>query len=291
MPNSTGSGPIVNFIGIGAQKCASTWLHDNLVGHPAVAMPAETKELDYFSCRYDFGRQWYESHFDAAPGVVARGEVSPSYLHNPGVVTRVADYNPHMRILLIVRDPIDRAISNHKHEVRIGHLRGPDLSFEFGLQNNPAYVEQGMYARHLRRWLSRFPSRQVLVLGFDDVVADPEQVYASACRFLRIDGAVTPPSLFGKSNESYLNRHGWLEKGKNGLRSLLRSAGLGRAWERLGDAGLRDRYRQYNRQAPEQFIPAPLPDTLSSLKETFSPDVEDLRALTGLPTDSWLQQS
>ena len=103
--------PAIGFIGLGAQKCASTWLHDVLVDHPELSVPTELKEVDYFSYHHDRGPEWYEQRFDASAQDNLCGEISPSYLHSPDVVARVAEYNPDMRIILIVRDPIARAIS------------------------------------------------------------------------------------------------------------------------------------------------------------------------------------
>ena len=62
-----------------------------------------------------------------------------------------------MKLILFLRNPLDRLISNHKHEIRVSHLAGNELSVEFGLMNNPSYVEQGLYATHLERWLEYFP--------------------------------------------------------------------------------------------------------------------------------------
>ncbi|HEX5788457.1 MAG TPA: sulfotransferase domain-containing protein, partial [Woeseiaceae bacterium] len=213
--------------------------------------------------------------------------ISPSYLHSPGAPERVAQYNPRMRIILIVREPVARAISNHKHEVRIGHFQGDDLSFEAGLANNPSYVEQGRYAKHLRHWLAVFPREAVLVLDFDAVVGDPEGVMRSVCRFLGIGELPAGVDLHGKSNESYLVRSTALEGLKNGLRGLLEALRLGKVWARLGDAGLRSRYRRANRMAPEDAIGRPRPETLAGLKALYRPDIEELERLTGLSFDRW----
>lgn len=280
--------PRVGFIGIGAQKCASTWLHDVLEEHPELAMPVDCKEVDYFSYHYESGRRWYEQQFTANDAVC--GEISPSYLHSPGVVDRVAAYNPAMRIILIIRDPIERAISNHKHEVRIGHIQGPDLSFESGLRNNPAYVEQGLYAKHLENWLSKFPAEQILVMKFEEVLENPETSLVKVCAFLDIDTGYQSPLLHTKSNPSYLNRSAGLEKAKNTFRSAIRSLGLGGVWERLGNAGLRKHYRKFNHVEPATKIAAPLPETIELLQAVFGPDLEKLERMTGLSTADWLQQ-
>jgi Sulfotransferase domain len=278
--------PRVSFIGIGAQKCASTWLHDVLAQHPDLCMPAGTKEVDFFSYHYDFGFQWYEQRFDKDASRLA-GEISPSYLHAPGAAERVARYNPDMRIILIVREPVSRALSNHRHEVRIGHFRGADLSFEAGLCNNPSYIEQGLYAKHLRRWMEIFPRRNILVLRFDDVFERPADVMEDLCRFLSIADLPPQVDLFSKSNESYLVRNAVMEHAKNAARSALRSLKLGKAWEWLGNSGLRTRYRRANRIAPEKAVGTPLPRTIHELKSVFRPDIDELEQLTGLRFDAW----
>lgn len=282
--------PRVGFIGIGAQKCASTWLHDVLVDHPELALPGHVKEVNYFSYNYDRGRQWYERRFNSSSDDALCGEVSPSYLHTPGVVDRVADYNPAMRMILIARDPIVRALSNHKHELRIGNIHGDDKSFEFGLDNNAAYVEQGLYAKHLGDWLVRFPAEQILVLKFDEVVVHPDKVLAKVCEFLKVDTDYESPHLETQANASYLNKSPAVAKTKNVIRGALRSIGLGGLWERLGDTGLRDKYRKVNRVEPDEVIGPPKKETLAQLKKIFAPDLEKFEGMTGLSTADWLQQ-
>src|SRR5262249_23883612 len=130
-----------SFLGLGAQKCASTWLHRIVAEHPQVAMPT-VKELDFFSNHYDRGYRWYESQFPAVDGDMRTGEVSPSYFHDIRVPARVRAYAPEMKLIVTLRDPVERALSNHRHEVRAGHIDGADLSFEAALESNPMYVEQ-----------------------------------------------------------------------------------------------------------------------------------------------------
>jgi hypothetical protein len=282
--------PRVGFIGIGAQKCASTWLHDVLVDHPEISMPSELKEVDYFSYHYERGPEWYADRFDVSALDTLCGEISPSYFHDPDVVARVAEYNPDMRIILIARDPIARAISNHKHELRIGNIQGADISFESGLRNNHDYVEQGLYAKHLEQWQSRFAAEQFLVLKFDDVIADPAKALAAVCEFLGVDSSYVSPHVENQANISYLNRSVAVEKLKNALRSAVRAVGLGGLWQRLGDSGLRDNYRRANRIEPERVIAPPQPATLRELKQVFAPDLQRFERMTGLSTANWLQQ-
>ena len=278
----------IDFVCIGAQKCATTWLHDVLATHPQVSMPVDAKELDFFSAKFDRGYQWYERHFESVTGGGLRGEVSPSYLCSADAPRRIRAYNPSMKIVLIARNPIARALSNHKHEVRIGHLAGNDLSFEMGLANNPMYIEQGLYAKHLCRWLEYFPGKHVLVLKYESLRDDPASTLAEVCRFLDLEHYDGGSALRSKSNVSYLPKSTRLEAGKNALRAALRSAGLAGIWKSIGDSGLRRWYQGMNRIDPGERIGEPRTETLVELGRLFSDDARKLSELTGIAVDDWL---
>jgi hypothetical protein len=271
------------YVGIGAQKCASTWLHSILAEHPDVGVPA-TKELDFFSHRYDRGYQWYERCFGDTDSALARGEISPSYFCEPCVPERVARYLPEARILLMLRDPVARALSNHRHEVRSGHLQGSDLSFEAGLANNPMYVDQGLYATHLRNWLRFFSLESVLVVYQEDVEREPEQVARRVYGFLGVDAGFAPPSLRVARNPSYVDRSAGLAAAKDALYTVTRRAGLRVLWEGAARTGLRSAYRRLNRRPSAAVIPAPRPETLALLRKRFEPEVRELESLLARPT-------
>ena len=171
------------FIGLGGQKCASSWLYTVFNDHPD-AFVSTPKELNYFSAVYDRGHQWYESHFTAGAGRAAVGEISPSYLPDRDAPARAHAYNPDFRILVALRDPVERAYSNHLHNIRLGYYQGADLSFEAGLANNPMYVEQSRYAKHLRAWLEHFPPEQMLIVLQEEIAADPQAQARRVYEFL-----------------------------------------------------------------------------------------------------------
>jgi hypothetical protein len=194
------------FIGIGAQKCASSWLYYILQDHPEVCL-SEKKELDFFSFHYDNGYQWYESHFSSSRPVKAVGEISPSYFHDYRAPSRAALYDPDLKVILSLREPVERAFSHHKHLVKLGFFNGPDFSFEAGMKLNPMYVEQGLYATHLAHWLESFDQQQVLVIFMDDIKKDASAVVREVYGFLGIDKGHTPAALHDKSNPSYVVRN------------------------------------------------------------------------------------
>lgn len=275
-----------DFIGIGAQKCASTWLHRVLAEHPEVAV-SEVKELDFFSYHFDCGYQWYEAQFPEAGGARLIGEFSPSYFHDAAAPERVHAYAPDVKLLLTLRDPVERALSNHRHEVRVGHLRGPDLSLETGLANNPMYVEQGRYASHLQRWLEWFPREQIFVALMDDIRNDPRVVAAQVFQFLGVDPAFVPDGLTTQYNRSFATRSRALTRVKDGVYALSQQPPLRWTWRAARSLGLQRLYRQVNVVNSEQVIPEPEAATLEALRAGFADDVARLEELLGRNLDHW----
>src|SRR5687768_12562785 len=116
------------FVGIGGQKCASTWMSECLRRHPQVLLTTP-KELRYFTDQRAYGIEWFLDHFvTTREGVVAAGEFSSNYLYDPGCAERILEALGPVRILAVVRDPVDRMLSHVKHLVRDGML--PQLKGE-----------------------------------------------------------------------------------------------------------------------------------------------------------------
>lgn len=279
--------PEPTFIGIGAQKCASTWIYDILSDHPQVAL-SELKEVDFFSYKYDRGLQWYERNFDSQySGQSVVGEISPSYFHESAVPGRIHRHYPHVKIIVSLRHPVKRAISNHTHEIRTGHLTGDDRSFERGLDNNPMYLEQGLYAKHLERWFEVFPKENVLVLIFEEVIADRGEAAKRIYEFLDISTTHHPQLLDAKSNPSYVNRYRGVEVVRKKLRLAMKSLGLDFIWGFLAKAGLRRLYGGLNKVSASQAVPPPKEETLSHLHEYFDQDIQALESLLARDLNVW----
>lgn len=268
------------FIGIGAQKCASSWLYCILEDHPDVCL-SERKELDFFSYYYDNGYQWYERHFPCNKPTKAVGEISPSYFHDFAAPTRAKLYDPDLKVIVSLRDPIERALSHHKHLVRLGYYRGPDFSFEAGLRLNPMYVEQGLYAKHLAHWLSVFPASQVLVVFMDDIRKDANAVVKDVYRFLGIAEDHAPAALHVKANPSYAVRSQSLAAFVKKCRTSAKALGLEALWQALGRTSLRRLYEASNRIDSDALIPPMLPETIKSLHAVFDPETKRLAQMTG----------
>jgi hypothetical protein len=203
------------FLVIGAQRSGTTSLNEYLAQHPAV-LSACVKEVQYFHRHYEKGERWYRSRFPLAPrarlvrrrvGVApAVGEASPDYLFDPRAPARVHAFDPRMRLIAVLRDPVDRAHSQWRMERRHGREL---LSFEEALDREESelerelallvgtsgyrerpfgmsYVARGRYAEQLERWLALFPREQLLVLTSDELLSDPAQTMGRIVRFLGI---------------------------------------------------------------------------------------------------------
>jgi hypothetical protein len=277
------------FIGIGAQKCATTWIFRNLEDHPDAALSLR-KELHFFTATYDRGYLWYESHFPDRPGAKAIGEFSTSYLCSMDAPHRAARYNPDFKIVVALRDPVDRAYSNHLHEVRVGHLDSAAHTFEAAEPFNPMYVEQGRYAMHLRRWLDHFPRERLFVLFQEEIDREPAAQASALYAFLGLDPAHQSPYQGERVNVSAARRSQtaarFMQAGANAMRKV-----FGNRFVRdLRTVGPMRRMREANQQQLGAVVPPMLAQTRARLVEAFADDIRDLARLIGrdrLPWPSW----
>jgi hypothetical protein len=205
--------PLPDFLIVGAQKAGTTALYSYLREHPAIAGPP-WKEVSFFDRHFWRGASWYRGHFPNRlylRGVRARagveptvGEASPSYLFHPLAPERAAALIPDARLIALVRNPIDRALSHYHHEVALGREALPfeqalgheDERMEGELERmrdaryfshawwNFTYLSRGRYAEQLERWLERFPRDRLLVLPSEDLLERPRETYRQVLEFL-----------------------------------------------------------------------------------------------------------
>jgi hypothetical protein len=274
------------FVGIGVQKCATTWLYDILLDHPQVAL-SKLKELDFFSYHFGRGYQWYEEQFPQdRPGCLV-GEISPSYFIDANVPERLQAYAPEAKLVVLLRDPVERAVSNHRHEVRLGNFHGDDISFVAGLANNPLYLEQSRYGTHLLRWLKHIPASRMLVLFQEDIDREPQAVAQQVYRFLDVDDRHVSNAVEGRSNESHVHRSRVLERARRAARDLVRLMGIDGVWRAAQKAGLQSLYRQLNRRPPEARIPPVAAATREGLRMLLAEEIRVVEEITGRSLPQW----
>ncbi|MEM9232085.1 MAG: sulfotransferase [Pseudomonadota bacterium] len=278
----------VDFIGIGAQKSATSWLHDMLSEHPGICA-SDPKELNFFTANYDRGRMWYERHFNQAANGQLCGECSPTYFFSGDAPIRAKAYNPVLKLIAVLRDPVARAFSNHLHEVRKTHIPA-DTSFEDGLAANPAYVAQSSYAANLERWSASFDSSALLVLLAEDIKADPSTAYDAICAHLGIDRSVRPQGLSERRHESVANKSDAAQRFLKSGGDLARSVGLGNTVAAVKKAPGVSQILAMNKRDLRTEIAPMRDETRLRLIEGFRDDmkyVADFLGRDSLPWASW----
>ena len=191
---------------IGAARAGSTSLYAYLLDHPRMAAPSH-KEIHYFDLNRHRGIGWYRRHFPFRRSGRITGEASPYYVFHPHVPERVRATLPDVKLIVLVRNPVDRAYSHYHLACRNGREH---LSFEEAIEAEPeridsetermlgdpsyrslahrhhSYLARGRYAEQLERWLSVFPREQLLVLRSEDLFDDPAGTLGGVHSFLEL---------------------------------------------------------------------------------------------------------
>ena len=270
------------FIVIGAGKSGTTSLHRYLGAHPQVFTTAR-KELDFFieDRGWPRGLPWYEQQFAEAEDAVARGESSPRYtLHPdfPSLPHEMAGIVPRARLIYIVRDPLERAISAFRQRWRDGRER---LPIARALEENPFYLGGSMYGSQIERYLAYYPREQILILRTEDLLHRREETVRRALRFIGVDDSWTSPEIGILHNRSEgqprqptwaveLRRAHWYGGFKRLLPARLRRA-VTRLIQRRGDA-----------------VSLDVPLTVRErLRDRLADDMARFRQIAGEGFDAW----
>jgi hypothetical protein len=205
-----------SFLICGGQRCGTTSLYRALSQHPAVLKAVLHKGVHYFDVGYGRGPRWYRGHFptlraadrvEATWGVRAQTfESSPYYMYHPQAPARIAADLPDVRLVVLVRDPVERAYSQHAHEVARGYesetsfaravaleagrlrgvrerLRVDPHHYSYSHQHH-AYIERGRYVDHLERLAAAVGRDRVHVVDSERFFATPEPSYDAVLGFL-----------------------------------------------------------------------------------------------------------
>jgi hypothetical protein len=217
----------IDFIGIGAPKCGTTWLSAQLEAHPQIGF-APDKEVYYFAdtilrrlagqelrC-FERGDAWYHEQFPAVAGTIScRGEFCPSYLYKEDASKRIAAYRSDIKLLLCLRPPVEMVYSWYWYNRNAVVASLPE-SFE-QMMENPFLRELGSYARHLKPYLDLFPKENFLVIQFEAIRRDPDGVRQRAYEFLKVDSSFRPPPSQEGKNAARAPRFALLQSGAQRL--------------------------------------------------------------------------
>jgi hypothetical protein len=269
-----------NFVVIGAPKAGTTSLHQYLRGHPEVFMPAE-KELNFFirPDNWSRGLDWYRRQFAPAAGAKAIGEASPRYTQYPecqGVAERMAAVVPSVRLVYVVRNPLDQMLSHYRDRRRWKLERA---SASRALLENPVYLETAKYAAQLERFLEHFPREQLHVVLAERLRDDESrrETMAEIAAFLDLGGSWGADVLVHEHNVGIPTR-----------RWLVQRLAMTRAWDpatALVPDRLKDATRRLTHRTNQQ---GELPERAErELVARLTDDVARLRELVDAELDGW----
>ncbi|MFI7421807.1 sulfotransferase domain-containing protein [Nonomuraea sp. NPDC049684] len=215
---TSGARVLPSFLIVGAQRCGTTSLYRALAQHPLLLKPVLHKGVHYFDVGYHRPMTWYQAHFPLRAGAALLAhryggrtqafESSPYYLFHPLAGERIAADLPGVKLIVLVRDPVERACSAHAHELargfeseshlesalelEAGRLAGAEESLrvspfaEHHSHRHHAYLARGRYADQLDRLEPLFGRDRILVLDSHRFFAEPETAYDRVLEFLTV---------------------------------------------------------------------------------------------------------
>jgi sulfotransferase family protein len=182
----------IDFLIIGAAKCATTWLQRSLQADPTVSMP--DPEIHYFSRFYDRGHDWYFDQFPRAVGGALVGEKSNSYLDTPVALPRMRGLLPHAKLVVQLRNPVDRAYSDYCMLYRRGEV-GRSIAAYLSIENasHNRFLRSGLYHQHVQACLDHYPRESLLILFYEKLDAQPERQLGVVREFLGLPAEAGAP--------------------------------------------------------------------------------------------------
>ncbi|OGD67250.1 hypothetical protein A2442_00560 [Candidatus Campbellbacteria bacterium RIFOXYC2_FULL_35_25] len=188
----------IDFLGVGTIRGGTTWVHECLKEHPQVCVPTP-KETHFFndSYKYQKGLTYYSSFFKSKKCKV-RGEINPGYLNNPMIAEKIKKNFPNIKILIFLRNPIERAWSHFLKHKNKGCNQIE--KFEEILKKENIYINTGFYYKNIKKYIELFGKEKVLILIYEDLEKNPEKFIESIYSFIGVDKTFKPKVLSRKVN-------------------------------------------------------------------------------------------
>ena len=276
-----------DFIIIGGQKCGTTSLHQYLQQHPDIAM-SKWKELQFFADPkvWDRGLKWYASNFEFSEALT--GEASPQYSWQPFAAEapkRMHSVVPGAKLIYIVRDPIDRVLSQYSDYL---HQSWEELELDVLIRNFAKrpnlYLEPSRYYSQIEAYLKYYKAESLRVWTMEDLSAEPLRVMKEIFAYLGVDSSFTSDDWTRPRNP---------QQGKRRPHALVRMLMTKGA---RPERWVRERFPAFMEQPLVRLIhrtgtpierPQLNPEQEAIMLDIFRDDVRKLRDYTGLTLANW----
>jgi hypothetical protein len=269
--NAVVSAAMPTFVGLGAQRAGTTWLYNCLASHPEIFM-SRKKELYFFSRNYERGLDWYREQFAEGAAAVARGEITPDYMYREDALRRLAADLPDVKALVMLRNPVDRAISAYA----LHPERYEGMTFRQAAEQVESLLDRGFYTRHLATIYRHVARDKVLLLFYDDIAAAPGRLLDQTFEFLGVRTGFRPPGISQRVNRVIYP----------GLQKFLRGSGLEWTVDVVKKTPLGGWIRRRH-STPRRETSVVSGDDLAWMRGKFAEEIVALSDLTGRDLRAW----
>lgn len=296
----------IDFIGIGAARCGTTWISKCLAEHPQICF-SKPKETGFFNRRviifkkpnifinpekcyseyYKKGIEGYAKYFSHCKEGQIKGEWTVEYLHEPSVAKNIKKEFPDVKILVSLRNPIDRAYGHFYFAKYSQGFERCCQSFEEAFEKHPNFYKYfSLYFSQLKEYFELFPRENILVLIYEDIKKDPLKFIQNIYRFLGVDYSFVPPSLNERVNPTIKPVRPHFFKIYHPVLKALRKRGF---------RSFIDFLKQTKVGKLTSFIwakevikrPPMNPETRKYLQQVFAQDIKNLEELIGRDLSFW----
>jgi len=268
----------VNFLGLGVEKAATSWLYACMYEHPELCLPY--KEINFFSKEEKWlkGLTWYEKNYKdrcLEKGVLA-GEFSTEYFYTESAAERIAKSYPDVKLIVSLRDPVYRAYSQYYNSIKAGAL---DKSKRFldVLQKDSSYIAQGHYKEQFDRYFKYFSQKKMHVIIYEDLAKDPKSCIQSLYKFLGVNDQFIPSNVDKIINPARIPKNQTIDSAINKISDKLQETKIGdRIWWVVKNSGIPKLLRSVNTEQEKTKLSK---DVYKKLSKQFEKDklfVEDL---------------
>ena len=278
--NTSPADPLPTFVLVGVEKAATTWLWEQVRQHPDVYLPPWRSELNFFDLNYERGLAYYRSFFADYNGERVIGDFTPTCMHQPETAGRIRRLLPGAKILLSLREPVERSYSDYLHITRNTDLT---VSFET-LMERPDFVAKSLYARNLEPWLELFGRERLHFIIYEQIRRDPSAILADLFRFLDIDDGFHPAGGSTRANPYVEPRHPGFYRLL--MKTLTRLRRINHpVVDRSIEAVRRTRLKSLlARESSKPELPV---EVRRRYQHLFSEDIRILSTLTGIDFTAW----
>lgn len=288
----------VDFIGVGAPKCATSWTYKCLAEHPEICM-GRPKEIHFFHIndpsgkadwKYEKGLDFYKSHFSHCEPNQIFGEFGPQYFDDPDVPLLIKKHFPNAKLIINLRNPVDKIFSHYNHSLSKNKKQ---ISFEEIIEN-PEWIEKfTKFEHHLKRFFDNFPKENILINIYEDIEKDPVKFIQRIYKFVGADESYVPKLAHTHVNAAITR---YSKKNKKIKRFIFRIYKffkrlpvLNKLFIKLKNKGTGDKILGKIDETTVQKSSKPQmnPETREKLRKITAPEVKKVEELLGYRIEDW----